>query len=47
MEYLIIIMEDSKTLICCLKFPWVRKRFSFKFIDNLGTRLHRRSLALA
>jgi hypothetical protein len=30
-------MEDSKTLFCSLKFPWVIERAPSKFIDSLGT----------
>ena len=30
-------MEDSKTLLCSLKFQWVSERAPSKFVDSLGT----------
>jgi hypothetical protein len=30
-------MENSKTLLCSLKFPWVIERAPSKFVDSLGT----------
>ena len=38
MQLLIIIMENSKTLVCPSNFPCVRESISSKFIDSLGTR---------
>jgi len=30
-------MDDSKTLLCSLKFPWARERIFSKFIHSLST----------
>jgi hypothetical protein len=38
MEYLIIIMEDYKTLFGSSKFQEASERISSKFIGHLGTR---------
>jgi hypothetical protein len=38
MQYLIIIVEDFKTLFCCSKFPWTCEIISWNSIGNLGTR---------
>jgi hypothetical protein len=46
MQYLIIIVEDSKTLFCCSKFPWARQIISWKCVGNLGTRPLKGSPAL-
>jgi hypothetical protein len=37
MQYLVIIMEGSKTLFCSSKFLWARRRICPKFLDNLCT----------
>jgi hypothetical protein len=47
MQKLIIIVEDSKKLFCSAKLPLATERISWKFIDNLGTRPHKVSLALS
>jgi hypothetical protein len=39
-------MEDTKYFILLSKFLWVRESISSKFIDNLGTRPQKGSLAL-
>jgi hypothetical protein len=39
-------MEDFKTLFCPSKFPWTREIICSKYIDSLGTRPQKGSLAL-
>jgi hypothetical protein len=39
-------MEDSGTLFCSSKFPWVCESVSLKFIDNLGRNPQKGVLAL-
>jgi len=39
-------MEDSKTLFCFSKFPWMRDTISSKLIENFGTRPQNLSPAL-
>jgi len=38
MQWLIIITDGSKTLLCSSKSPWASQRISSKLRDNLGTR---------
>jgi len=39
-------MGGADNLFCSSKFPRARDRISSKFIENLGTRLQKRSLGL-
>ena len=46
MQYLVIIVEGAKTLICSSKFPRARERITSKFMDNLSRHPQKGSPAL-
>ena len=46
MQYVIIIMEGSKTLFCSSDFPLERERIYSKFINNYDTPLQKGSPTL-